>query len=820
MRGDMGARVEVGADGERIGMGLQSKWQGRGSGQRGEGFEIGSPRWGFGRQDYRINIALNALRFGDYFEVMGAYGHEFSSCLFYGILFDLFSTWKGYKETLGVNSSDHSTGLDVILNQGLSSLHILELVFSRWICSKLCSPDLLLMDMAVVEMKEILRLGLITSFSMGNQILAALVSVRARKGGGFESPSRNRLVYLTTCLIGHQVEVHVQDGSVFSGVFHATNAEDFGIVLKMAHLTKDGSRGQKNISDSPCKPAARTLIIPAKDLVQVIAKGVPVTRDGLSYELQQATQQELMTDSCISQSRHVDLGRELERWVPDEDEPECPELENIFDGTWNRGWDQFEANATLFGVKSTFNEELYTTKLEKGPQMRELEREATRMAREIEGEDTLDLHLAEERGIQLDGNHEIDEETRFSSVFREVDDSGYDEIEDILLDSRNDETFGGVPSSVIGKPPLDVNNGKTSNGTQVSSRSSSMGEAQSSLTATSRDVYHSGADDHAWQPLTEQLPKHSSVIDSSRFHDNQFIGHAENSYAKEDKEKQQVSDQSRVSKAEDSGLRLKKEGFDKIELSPNATAFDPSHASSKGQEKATSSSELSDSAVPSKTQGTSSSLVRPSSSASSTSDRGGATSTSAGRGLSSSSSVGSLSSEKSTLNPHAKEFKFNPNAKSFVPSPAPLRPSSPVADSSFYYPANMGAVTQMHGMPVGIGIGPSYPAQQPVIFNPQAAPLPQPYYHPNGPQYGQQMIIGQPRPVLYMPTYPPGNSNGAPKELGNAVQRKGVLGIAGKLHSWREKRLMKNRVSVFGGGKSKFQSIDYLEMRFRIDPSC
>lgn len=60
-----------------------------------------------------------------------------------------------------------------------------------------------------------------------------------------------------------------------------------------------------------------------------------------------------------------------------------------------RGWDQFEANATLFGVKSTFNEELYTTKLEKGPQMRELEKEAMRIAREIEGEDTGDLHLAE-----------------------------------------------------------------------------------------------------------------------------------------------------------------------------------------------------------------------------------------------------------------------------------------------------------------------------------------------------------------------------------------------------------------------------------------
>lgn len=66
-----------------------------------------------------------------------------------------------------------------------------------------------------------------------------------------------------------------------------------------------------------------------------------------------------------------------------------------------RGWDQFEVNKTLFGVKSTFDEELYTTKLDRGPQTRELEREALKIAREIEGEQTLDLHLAEV-GLRLD----------------------------------------------------------------------------------------------------------------------------------------------------------------------------------------------------------------------------------------------------------------------------------------------------------------------------------------------------------------------------------------------------------------------------------
>ena len=57
---------------------------------------------------------------------------------------------------------------------------------------------------------------------------------------------------------------------------------------------------------------------------------------GLANESHHDMHKEIMVDSLISQSRHVDLGRELKPWVPDEDDPQCPELENIFDGHWNR----------------------------------------------------------------------------------------------------------------------------------------------------------------------------------------------------------------------------------------------------------------------------------------------------------------------------------------------------------------------------------------------------------------------------------------------------------------------------------------------------
>ncbi|MCD7449228.1 Polyadenylate-binding protein-interacting protein 3 [Datura stramonium] len=572
------------------------------------------------------------------------------------------------------------------------------------------------------------------------------------KGGAYQSLSRDRLVYLSTCLVGHQVEVQVTDSSVFSGILHGTNAEkDFGIILKMAYLIKDSSEGMKNMSETFSKPPSRTLIIPGKEFVQVTAKGVATTLDGFRTEFMLEQQQELLTDSCISQSRHIEVERQLERWVPDDDAPECPELDNIFDGHWNRGWDQFEANETLFGVKSTFDEDLYTTKLERGPQMSELEKEALRIAREIEGEDTRDLHLAEERGIQLHENLEVDEETRFSAVVRVVDDSGYDDCEDILLDSRNDETFQGI-SGAMGKSSADMNRRKMNDIAQVSSRSSSMDEVQSSQLSTGRDVYQTCYDDHSKQSAAEVVPKGSSIL--SRGLKGLFSEHTGASCNKEDTRNQMIAEEAQTSVLEDSksSSKMKMETSDGGRLSSDISTLRVHRAD---QDKiASSSREKLEGAVSSKIQGTSQSAnsrVRPSSSALSASDGTGAASTSADNGLSRTSSVNSLSSEKFTLNPHAKEFKLNPNAKSFIPSQSPLRPASPVSDNSFYYPAGVSTVPNMHGMPVGVG--PSFSAHQPILFHPQATPVPPPFFHPNGPQYGQQMMIGHPRQVVYMPSY-------------------------------------------------------------------
>lgn len=77
-------------------------------------------------------------------------------------------------------------------------------------------------------------------------------------------------------------------------------------------------------------------------------------------------------------------------------------------------WDQFKANQELFNVNATFDENLYTTQLDKSQMDGRRIAEAERLAREIEGTVTTNIHLAEERGFQVETD--FDEEDLYSGV--------------------------------------------------------------------------------------------------------------------------------------------------------------------------------------------------------------------------------------------------------------------------------------------------------------------------------------------------------------------------------------------------------------------
>ena len=100
------------------------------------------------------------------------------------------------------------------------------------------------------------------------------------------------------------------------------------------------------------------------------------------------------TDSAISKNRFGNE-RVLQPWVPDANDTFNGGLEKSGgSGTW----DQFAANERLFGVTSNYDDNFYTTAIDKShPEYRERVAAAERKAREIERSAPTTAHVAEER---------------------------------------------------------------------------------------------------------------------------------------------------------------------------------------------------------------------------------------------------------------------------------------------------------------------------------------------------------------------------------------------------------------------------------------
>lgn len=157
---------------------------------------------------------------------------------------------------------------------------------------------------------------------------------------------------------------------------------------------------------------------------------------------------DLRTDSTIatkSSMKHLQ-NRELQAataWL----EPST----NTSLGTSTKGWDQFETNQRLFNVKSTYDENLYTKKLDKSALSKEQLEHAERVAREIESSTTTNIHLLEERGHALE--REIDEEDRYSGVIRETQSPRSNSNNSSIKPLRNSNSNG----SLTGTAPVPEN---------------------------------------------------------------------------------------------------------------------------------------------------------------------------------------------------------------------------------------------------------------------------------------------------------------------------------------------------------------------------
>lgn len=107
----------------------------------------------------------------------------------------------------------------------------------------------------------------------------------------------------------------------------------------------------------------------------------------------------------------------MQRWQPSADHDAGLALEDHDDGNLNMtgsngAWDQFETNERLYGVKSDYDENLYTTVIDRSdPLYKERSARAEKIAREIESSNAMNAHVAEERGgFRIDDSGRDEEE--------------------------------------------------------------------------------------------------------------------------------------------------------------------------------------------------------------------------------------------------------------------------------------------------------------------------------------------------------------------------------------------------------------------------
>ncbi|KAK9359492.1 hypothetical protein V1504DRAFT_434724 [Lipomyces starkeyi] len=217
----------------------------------------------------------------------------------------------------------------------------------------------------------------------------------------------DRLLYLLIRAVGSSVVATVRSGARYSGILSSAQTHgDVGVALRFARQI--AAPPGEELDDEANETVVSTLLIQPKDLLDLKVLEVNLT-----------DQNGFRTDTDISRNSSAEQKqKELQPWKPDDSIPmeSLDDLESAGAGTW----DQFAVNEQLFGLQSTFDENLYTTRLDKShPQYKERAAAAERIAREIENSNYGgNLHMAEERGLLVDDSG-VDEEDRYSGVIRD-----------------------------------------------------------------------------------------------------------------------------------------------------------------------------------------------------------------------------------------------------------------------------------------------------------------------------------------------------------------------------------------------------------------
>ncbi|KAL8284188.1 hypothetical protein RQP46_004937 [Phenoliferia psychrophenolica] len=227
----------------------------------------------------------------------------------------------------------------------------------------------------------------------------------------------DRLAFLLVALIGSRVVATVKGGAQFTGILaSATTEGELAVALRQANPLED-----------PTATPTPSLVILAKDLTQLHAHDLAL--DALASSVSSRAQDSrdgFRTDTDISglpgEGRRE---KELQAWGGGGGAGGAGGgLGGLESGGLGQ-WDQFATNEKLYGARTDYHEDIYTTKLDRsGSDYSAKEKRAAQLEREImkgTGSSSLanNAHMAEERGGIDDSG--LTEEDRYGSVIRGPD---------------------------------------------------------------------------------------------------------------------------------------------------------------------------------------------------------------------------------------------------------------------------------------------------------------------------------------------------------------------------------------------------------------
>ncbi|WFD42241.1 poly(A)-binding protein binding protein [Malassezia psittaci] len=266
---------------------------------------------------------------------------------------------------------------------------------------------------------------------------------------------------LMSMLVGQMVVVTLQNSKRYVGVLSKANLESkpWEVVLTVTQsLSVDGE------VDSEVIPSIK---IPWEEVTELDAcNAVLSSAEELDAVNRSASRSAgFRTDTEISNASRSDR-RSLQRWDDAGEPPAEDGLENQASHSSAQGWDQFAANEARFGVKSNYEESMYTTKLDRSSKdYKQREREADKIAREILEQGVDNMHIAEERN-QVDAA-DFNEEERYGAVARNTPASAPQSSTSANEKSVDKSAYNAKDESCIGKvshgatPSLDVSSAST-----------------------------------------------------------------------------------------------------------------------------------------------------------------------------------------------------------------------------------------------------------------------------------------------------------------------------------------------------------------------